>query len=276
MIRHCIILSSSYSTGRRICLHYTGDDYSKIDDAITKIRGTYDGKIVPYSTYIVHTDLPDWESVIDKDPYFDDVEVIDTLDEFVERISRDRYLKGLEVARYIMSKYQCTHTRLEKLTYMCYADYLCSTGERLFEDKIYAFSYGPVIDSVYKAFSSESREHPCCTLDSAKILKDHPTPYVGDFAYSNSDSTEILKGESLSPIKSRILFSEDGLMKIESIDRTLKKYEDVATSDLISLTHKDGTPWSVTDRNVRYAEITDEAILNYHSKESSDVVKDVD
>ena len=65
-------------------------------------------------------------------------------------------------------------------------------------------------------------------------------------------------------------------MKIQSIDRTLKKYEDAATSDLISLTHKDGTPRSVTDRNVRYAEITDEAILNYHSKESSDVVKDVD
>ena len=254
MIRHCIILSSSYSTGRRICLHYTGDDYSKIDDAITKIRGTYDGKIVPYSTYIVHTDLPDWESVIDKDPYFDDVEVIDTLDEFVERISRDRYLKGLEVARYIMSKYQCTHTRLEKLTYMCYADYLCSTGERLFEDKIYAFDHGPVIDSVYKTFSSESREHPCCTLDPTKILK----------------------GESLSPIKSRILFSEDGLKKIESIDRTLKRYEEVSTVDIVSLTHKDGTPWSVTDKSVMYAEITDEAILNYHSKESSDVVKDLD
>lgn len=31
-----------------------------------------------------------------------------------------------------------------------------------------------------------------------------------------------------------------------------------------------------TDKSVRYAEITDEAILNYHSKESSDVVKDVD
>lgn len=244
MIRHCIILSSSYSTGRRICLHYVGDDDSEVDDAITKIRGAYDGKIVMYSTHIVHTDLPDWESVVDRDPYFDDVEVIDSADEFVERISRDRYLTGLEVARYIMSKYPCTHTRLQKLTYMCYADYLCSTGERLFEDNIYAFDHGPVIDSVYRAFSSKSHEHPGQILDEL-----------------------ILKGESLNPIKSRIIFSEDGLKKIGSIDRTLKKYEGVATNDLISFTHRDGTPWSVTDRSVPYAEITDESILNHHFRE---------
>ena len=31
-----------------------------------------------------------------------------------------------------------------------------------------------------------------------------------------------------------------------------------------------------TNKGVKYAEITDEAILNYHPKESSDVVKDVD
>lgn len=245
MIRHCIILSSSYSTGRRICLHYVGDDHDEIDDAVMKIRGIYGGKMVPYSTHIVHTDLPDWESVIEKDPYFDDVEVIGTLDEFIERISRDRYLKGLEVARYIMSRYKCTHTRLQKLTYMCYADYLCDTGERLFEDKIYAFDHGPVIDSVYKAFSLESHEHPGCFIDSVKVLE----------------------GESVSPIKSRILFSEDGLKKIESIDRTLKKYEDVTTTDLVLLTHRSGTPWSMTDKSMTFALITDEAILKYHSKE---------
>lgn len=35
---------------------------------------------------------------------------------------------------------------------MCYADYLCATHKRLFEDKIYAFKYGPVVESVYEAY----------------------------------------------------------------------------------------------------------------------------
>lgn len=36
--------------------------------------------------------------------------------------------------------------------YLCYADYLCDTKENLFDDKIYAFKYGPVIESVYETF----------------------------------------------------------------------------------------------------------------------------
>lgn len=53
---------------------------------------------------------------------------------------------------YILARHTCTHLELEKLGYMCYADYLCRTGKKLFKDTVYAFKYGPVVESVYEKY----------------------------------------------------------------------------------------------------------------------------
>lgn len=63
---------------------------------------------------------------------------------------KDRKLKGIDVAKYILSKTPCTQLKLQKLVYLCFADYLCDTGKELFTDKIYAFKYGPVVDLTHK------------------------------------------------------------------------------------------------------------------------------
>ena len=45
-----------------------------------------------------------------------------------------------------------TQLELQKLVYLCFADCLCDTGKALSIDKIYAFKYGPVIDTIYKIY----------------------------------------------------------------------------------------------------------------------------
>jgi uncharacterized phage-associated protein len=255
-IRHHIILSSSYSEGARICLDFPDCSPEDLKAAIAKISSAYDGKRVSFSVHMVHADSADWGSVIDADPYFDDVRVIDSVDEFVELIRKDCYLTGMDVAKYILSKQDCTHTRLEKLTYMCYADYLCATTERLFVDQIYAFQYGPIVDGVYQQFRGHSKVHPGFTIDD---VGDDETRYSMDLRIQ---------------MRSRILFSEDGDMKMESIDRTLERYRLVRTDELVELTHTEGSPWYVARDRVKecpdslaYTKISDEDIIKCHHVE---------
>lgn len=245
MITHYILLSSSYSTHRRIVLHFLGDSKEEYIAAVREVSRAYDGKIVPFSTHTIISDSESWESVVETDPYFDDVAVIGTVAEFVELVKKERYLTGLHVAKYILSKMRCTHARLEKLTYMCYADYLCTEGSRLFEDKIYAFDYGPVVGTVYREFTVDSHDRPGMTLD---------------------DSVDLVGGKT-PPIMSRIIFSEDGWRKLGSIDATLRRCEGIPTQDLIDATHRPDTPWSVTDRSERFAVIDDGDILRLHANE---------
>ena len=102
MIKHFMILSSSYSTGTRIAMHYIIDEQMNPDMLISEVKKIKElcGETVPISTHYVETDSPDWYSVIEKDGFFEDVHVVETLVEFVNLISIDRVLKGLDIAKY--------------------------------------------------------------------------------------------------------------------------------------------------------------------------------
>lgn len=247
MIVHRIVLSSSYSTGRRICLHFTDCDERTFSSILGKVKGAYGGKAVPLSIHMIVTSSKEWKSVVKADPYFSDVVEIRDVDEFVSLLQKDRYLKGTDVARYILSKGPCTHTRLEKLTYMCYADYYCEFGQRLFEDKIYAFKLGPVVESVYREYSVYSRVYPGERIH-----------------YDDDIDDDIMHDEKHKmPIKSRIMFSEDGQRKLRSIERSLERYHGYSTDGLVQLTHREGTPWFVTEKGT-YQTISDDDIRKYH------------
>ena len=129
---------------------------------------------------------------------------------------------------------------------MCFADYLCDTGKQLFTDKIYAFKYGPVVDTVYKRYKEYGY----------KPIEEDST---------NIDSKNIFE----MPAKSRILFAEDGTDKIISIEKTLKKYGELTASQLVDLTHKENAPWSITPKNLwmPYSTIKLETIKKYHRYE---------
>lgn len=246
MIKHFIVLSSSYSTGTRICMDLVDASQSEIKQTVDAVRSAFDGKLVSFSTHGIVAESESWESVVDKDPYFDDVRVVDSIEEFVDLIRRDRFLKGVDVARYILSKTSCTHTRLQKLTYMCYAEYLCRTGgEKLFTDKIFAFDYGPVVETVYEKYRDYSMSHSGSTICEEGLKTD----------------------ESKMSIRSRLLFSEDGLQKVDAIDWTLDALSDISTTDLVDMTHRSKTPWSMVDHQGAYTSISDDLILAYHENE---------
>lgn len=100
-----------------------------------------------------------WDEVIKLDKFFEKAELVDTKEKFVKILLKDRVLKGVDIAKYVLTKTPCTHLKLEKLVYMCYADYLCETGDKLFKDKIYAYRLGPVIESIYKKYKKSGSDY---------------------------------------------------------------------------------------------------------------------
>lgn len=131
------------------------------------------------------------------------------------------------------------------MVYLCFADYLCDTGKKLFTDSIYAFKYGPVVDTVYKRYKKYGYK-----------------PITEEKNDINSTVPEM-------PAKSRILFAADGTEKMISIETTLKKYGQLTASQLVELTHKESTPWTMTPKStwISYSEIKPEMIKMYHKFE---------
>lgn len=245
MINHFIILSSSYTTGKRIALDYIIKD-SK-DDVIFAIKKIKEkcGYDVSFSTHSIITEKTDWSSVIESDLFFKDVEVIDDLDEFINLINQSRTLSAITVAEYILSKIKCTHLKLEKLVYLCYADYICETSKELFDDDIYAFNYGPVVSSVYNKYKRYKYEE------------------INKYKEANISISSTMQ----LPIKSRITFTRDGFEKIFSINKTLEKYGDFPANILVNITHSSESPWDIVYDGSMYKKIPKEIIKEYHKNE---------
>lgn len=237
MYEHFIIMSSSYIKGTRIAIDYVFKDTIDIYQMKTTIDKIKEkcGEEVSFSTHIVSTSRKAWNSVVSYDPFFGDAYIVDSLDEFVSMLKADMTLRGIDVARYIISKKVCTHLELEKLVYLCYADYLCKYEKRLYEDKIYAFKYGPVVKTVYDVFKHKKGR--------------------------------LRKGVEEHISRSRFMVLPDGMERLLSIDNTLKKFEGCKASDLVSITHAKETPWSTKDYKKEYQEIDDETIKIYHVNE---------
>lgn len=243
MTKHYIIMSSSYSDGTRIALDITDAsslNTQSINSIIENIKMSCD-RDVPLSTHFIESKDASWESVELYDPFFEGVECVKSVLEFAQKIKKDRVLSGLDVANYIVSRIQCTHLSLEKLVYLAYADYLCSHSEKLFEDNIYAFTYGPVIFSVYSKHKRSGNEY--ITPSDDKIL---------------SDDVKSM------PAKSRILFAKNGFDKLQSIEKSIKKYGHYSATELVDITHRKGSPWSYVDSSKPYTIISDELIKNHH------------
>ena len=246
MIKHYIIISSAYSLGKRVALYYCDKDILQMDVIKKDINYIKDkcGTLIQISTHFIQMEEEGFDKVQEYDKFFEGVEVINTKEEFVDIILKDRNLSGIDVARYILTKVPCTHLKLEKLVYMCYADYLCNENKKLFNDIIYAYKYGPVIKSVYDIYKKNG--------------------------YEMIDDKETYDEESRKlPIKSRLLVAEDGLKKIISINKTIEKYKDYDANELVSLTHKEFSPWFVAGAGeLINEEITDELIKTYHVNET--------
>lgn len=248
MVKHYIIMSSSYTDGVRVALDITEQLTSEsIVKVIQTIRQVC-GKDVPLSTHLVETESSSWDSVSKYDPFFENVECVKTVEEFSEKIRKGRVLTGLDVANYILSQIRCTHLSLEKLVYFAYADYLCEYADRLFCDKIFAFTHGPVIESVYNTYKRSGHQYV------------KPLEFGAD--------SDAKPGVKELPARSRILFAKDGAEKLLSIDKTIQKYGKYSARELVEITHSVGSPWYHVDSTKAYQPISDDLILQYHYIES--------
>lgn len=250
MVKHYIIMSSSYTDGTRVALDITEVSLlnsTAIEKIIQDIKQSCD-KDVPLSTHLIETESDSWASVAEYDPFFENVERVKSVEELSEKIRKGRILSGLDVANYILSKIKCTHLALEKLVYFAYADYLCEYSERLFEDQIFAFTHGPVVDSVYETYKRSG------------------SLYVKALEFGDDSDVQI--GVKELPARSRILFAKNGTEKLRSIDQTIRKYGKYTAGALVDLTHRSGSPWSHADSTKAYQPISDELIMAHHHIES--------
>ncbi len=242
MFRHTIFLASAYNIRSRIAMNFV-DLTAKEYDSIYKQIIDKCGVDINLSVHYIPTDSKTFNSVVKHDPYFKDVKEIKDLNTFIDLIYKDRELKGIDIARYIISKCKCTHLKLEKLTYFCYADYLSETNKSLFVDKIYAYKFGPVVSSVYKAYKKNR-------LGS----EDNRTIYE---SFANKMARQ-----------SRIVAARDGLEKLISINKTIEKYKDYTALELVNLTHKEKSPWSNCGEGKEINKImSDEVIKKFHKYE---------
>lgn len=246
MARHFVIMSSSYTEGKRIALDYSKPEQldSKFLKSQVQTIKEHCGEDVSISTHFVETETEEWNSLEKADSFFKDVQVVDNITEFIRLIIRDRELKGIDVAKYILSKIRCTHLKLEKLVYLCYAEYLTKENEKLFSDNIYAFQLGPVVETVYDNYRQSGSEE----LDE--------------------DDKDIEPKNILEmPALSRILFARMGIKKMLYINQVIYKYGNYTAGQLVDITHKKNTPWERSYTGEIYTHIDDETILKYHKNE---------
>ena len=143
-----------------------------------------------------------------------------------------------------MSIVPCSKLKLQKLVYLCYADFLVKYDMKLFEEKIYAFKYGPFIKEIDGKYKTRGKER----------IKDEL------YEFTNSE---------IPPLLARMVFSKNGKEIVNSCLLTIGKYADKSPANLINITHTKGGPWDRTYVvNKRYLEITDECIKKYHRFET--------
>lgn len=122
-----------------------------------------------------------------------------------------------------------TPMQLTKLVYISYGWYLAMHNAKLFNDRIEAWKYGPVIPNLYQATKRFGKnEIPLSMVADSSIGDQNMEPFY------------------------------------ESIVENYGKYSGIALSNL---THREGTPWhKVFQPNVMGIEIPDPLILEHYQQ----------
>lgn len=129
------------------------------------------------------------------------------------------------------------------MIFFVYEEFLKITGVRLFNDEIYAWKHGPVVESVYDVF----KVHRSSLID-----------------YEEDDNVLIYSSDlAISPSFMRIISTEHGKVALDTIHEIIKKYIHLDAWDLVDMTHQEGKPWIKVYKSGMNKLITDEIILSY-------------
>lgn len=235
MYHHYIIISTSFTLGTRIALHYVEKNFvneSKIAEAIDSLQKRKKMDIGIQSLFL---EDKDWESVVEFDSFFGDIKVYASLEEFIKVLKLDELITALDIAKYFLSIKPLTQLQLHKLVYLAYKHYLVEFKEKLFSEKIVAYKYGPVIKEMYSVFK-EYKDREIDIFDKGKVIDiDHTT--------------------------FRIELAKDGDKILSILRFVYDKYGRMTGSELVELTHSKGSPWDTVYKPYRNCLITDEVIL---------------
>lgn len=136
-----------------------------------------------------------------------------------------------------------TPMQLQKLVYFAYGWYLAITGERLIDERVGAWKWGPVIPSLYNAF----REY------GSDPIGDVPGELYFDGAELKVRKFPLISNDSRRDDAARSV-----------IRRVWEIYGGYSASTLSSMTHEPNSPWSMTDgKDIRGTNISDDLIKNY-------------
>lgn len=121
-------------------------------------------------------------------------------------VEQSQTYSAVSVANYIIAHASnVTNLKLQKMLYYIQGFALVRLGHELFRDYIEAWTYGPVVPTVYETF----KEWGSCTIGQVVPAEEIESPIIRSFL--------------------------DGLI------RTMEPY---SGSDLVAMTHKSDTPWS--------------------------------
>lgn len=246
MVYHFIAIVSGYVAGKRIAWHYSSEDKLDKKKIQSFMEEAKEHNLDQFGIHKLSTDSHEWESIVAKDSYFEDV--YPTTDEsvFFEMLDKEKELKPIDIARLFLSIGTFTQLSIQKLVYLAYADYLCKYKKPMFKENVVAYRYGPVIESLYQEFKKYGKEE-----------------IVEEEIYSYRVSKNVLP-----PLFMKILSTENGMETMHSILSVFFKFKDKTASDLVSLTHSPGSPWSqIYKGDYSNPVIDDKIILEFHKNE---------
>ncbi len=152
---------------------------------------------------------------------------------------------SLEVANYFIRQslktgIELTPMKLIKLSYIAHGFHLGIYSKELLDEAVYAWQYGPVIETLYYKF----REYKDCQIDEL-----HRDKATGVYPMPRIDVVPLL----------------------EKIWNTYGQYDGITLS---AMTHQEGTPWDITwnkvgGKNKRSAVIPNDLIEEYYEEKLS-------
>lgn len=246
MVYHFIAIVSGYVAGKRIAWHYASTEKLDKEKIALFIEEAKKRNIDQFGMHKLSTDSYDWESVIEKDSYFEDVYATEDDTVFFDMLVGDQEISAIDIAKLFLSIKSFSQLKIQKLVYLAYADYLCKYQRTMFREDVVAYPYGPVVESVYQEFKKYG-------ADDIEVEE--------NYSYKISE-------KKLPPLFMKILSSEHGMEILDSAFRVILKFKTTTASELVELTHSPESPWTMTyEGPYTNRVITDETIINYHKNE---------
>ena len=139
MYKHTIFLANDFILHKSfVVLHvvHTGSENGELPKYVLDKLNTLLADQGNFSVQCLATSSETWESVVQYDRYFESMYCIDykgdeSINEFVRIIQANKVLTAQDIAKFVLSKVECTYSKLQKLVCLCYADYLEKTGKAI-------------------------------------------------------------------------------------------------------------------------------------------------